>query len=155
MSTAPHRPRRRARLRQWLSQAAPYGGALLLLAGLVRSGISESLDLLLYDSITSLRPTPSARALPITIVGIGEGDIAHYGWPIDDGVLCRAIERTSAGGARSGARERPGRQHRCPAAAAGGDGQRQHRLAPPAGHPRQPPQPRTLAEPRLRRLRQP
>ncbi|MFM7759013.1 MAG: CHASE2 domain-containing protein, partial [Crocinitomicaceae bacterium] len=87
------------RLRQLFSQAAPYGGALLLLAGLVRTGISESLDLLLYDSVTSLRPAPSARALPITIVGIGEGDIAHYGWPIDDGVLCRAIERAAAGGA--------------------------------------------------------
>ena len=87
------------RLRQLFTQAAPYGGALLLLAGLFRSGISESLDLLLYDSVTSLRPAPSARALPITIVGIGEGDIAHYGWPIDDGVLCRAIERAAAGGA--------------------------------------------------------
>lgn len=93
-------PRRRtARVRQLLTVAAPYGGAALILAGLMRSGISESLDLLLYDSITSLRPAPSARDLPITIVGISEGDIAHYGWPIDDGVLCRAIERAAAAGA--------------------------------------------------------
>ena len=87
------------RLRPLLTQVVPYGGALLLLAGLFRSGITESLDLLLYDGVTSLRPAPSAKQLPITIVGIDEGDIAHYGWPIDDGVLCRAIERATANGA--------------------------------------------------------
>ena len=93
--------KRTPRLRRLITQAAPYGGALLLLAGLFRSGITESLDLLLYDGVTSLRPAPSAKPLPITIVGIDEGDIAHYGWPIDDGVLCRAIARAAAGGARA------------------------------------------------------
>ena len=99
MSSSRRRTTRHSTLRQLLTQAAPYGGALLLLAGLFRSGISESLDLLLYDSVTSLRPAPSAQELPITIVGIDEGDIAHYGWPIDDGVLCRAIERAASAGA--------------------------------------------------------
>ena len=87
------------RLRPLLTQVAPYGGALLLLAGLFRSGITESLDLLLYDSVTSLRPARSAAKLPITIVGIGEDDIRHFGWPIDDAILCRGIERAAAAGA--------------------------------------------------------
>ena len=97
-ATSPHQeprpaPRRRARhrLRQGLLRLAPYGAAALMLLGLVRSGISESIDLLLYDAITSLRPAPSGAGLPITIVGIDEADIDRYGWPIDDGILCRAI----------------------------------------------------------------
>ena len=71
-----HAPRRRARqrLRQGLLRLAPYGAAALMLLGLVRSGISESIDLLLYDAITSLRPAPSGAGLPITIVGIDEAD---------------------------------------------------------------------------------
>jgi adenylate cyclase len=88
-----------SRLRQLLLLAAPYGGATLLLAGLQQTGISQSLDLLLYDSVTSLRPARSAAKLPITIVGIGEDDIRHFGWPIDDAILCRGIERAAAAGA--------------------------------------------------------
>jgi len=87
------------RLRQLLAFAAPYGGVALFVLGLTRSGISESLDLLLYDTIVAQKPAPSGDTLPIVIVGIDEADIAHYGWPVDDGVLCRAIERAAAAGA--------------------------------------------------------
>ena len=89
------------RLQQGLLRLAPYGAAAMVLFGLVRSGISESIDLLLYDAVTTLKPTRSAKELPITIVGIDEGDIDRYGWPIDDGVLCRAIDHGLALGASS------------------------------------------------------
>ena len=96
----PARQRRwRWRPRPLLLRLAPYGGAALILLGLARGGISESLDLLLYDAVTSLRPAPSGQALPIAIVGIDEGDIDHYGWPIDDAILCRAIDQALAAGA--------------------------------------------------------
>jgi len=78
-------------LRDGLIQGGVVGAAALVLGGLATSGISESIDLLLYDAVTSLRSTDSAQRHPVTIVGIDEGDISHYGWPIDDAVLCRAI----------------------------------------------------------------
>jgi len=45
---------------------------------------------------------PAARPgteTPITIIGISEKDIARYGWPMDDSLLCRAIDRLTAEGA--------------------------------------------------------
>ena len=79
------------RLRDGLIQGGIVGAAALLLGGLAITGISESIDLLLYDAVISLRSTSSAPPHPVTIVGIDEEDISHYGWPIDDSVLCRAI----------------------------------------------------------------
>jgi len=79
------------RLRDGLIQGGIVGAAALLLGGLAATGISESIDLLLYDAVISLRSTGSAQPGPVSIVGIDEGDISHYGWPIDDAVLCRAI----------------------------------------------------------------
>ena len=89
------------RLHNALLLLTPYGGAGLVLLGLVHSGVIETLDLLLYDAVTTLRPTASARQLPIAIVGIEDSDIRRYGWPIDDGVLCRAIQNIRAHGARA------------------------------------------------------
>ena len=79
------------RLRDGLIQGGIVGAAALLLGGLATTGISESIDLLVYDAVISLRATDSAQRHPVTIAGIDEGDISHYGWPIDDAVLCRAI----------------------------------------------------------------
>jgi len=79
------------RLRDGLIQGGIVGAAALLLGGLATTGISESIDLLLYDAVISLKARDSAQLHPVTIVGIDEGDISHYGWPIDDAVLCRAI----------------------------------------------------------------
>lgn len=82
-----------------LKRVAPYGVAAVLLLGLQKTGIAEALDLLLYDLVTTMRPAPSGSALPITLVGIEEKDIARFGWPIDDALLCRAIDRLRAEGA--------------------------------------------------------
>ena len=79
------------RLRDGLVQGGIVGAAALLLGGLAATGISESIDLLLYDAVISLRTTDSAQPGSVSIVGIDEGDISHYGWPIDDAVLCRAL----------------------------------------------------------------
>ena len=35
---------------------------------------------------------------PAINIGISEKDIARYGWPIDDSLLCRAIDRLTAAG---------------------------------------------------------
>ena len=59
-----------------LMLAAPFGGAALLLAALRFTGISQSLNLLLYDLITHLRPAPSGASTPVTIIGISEADIS-------------------------------------------------------------------------------
>ncbi len=77
----------------------PYAAAGLLLLALQRSPVNETLNLLLYDLITSLRPAPPGTDKPITIIGIDESDLATYGFPIDDRVLCEAIDRLSARGA--------------------------------------------------------
>ncbi len=72
---------------------ASYGIAALLLWGLERSQLAEAVNLLVYDLITNLRPADSGRPQPIAIIGISEADIRTYGWPIDDSLLCRAIDR--------------------------------------------------------------
>ncbi|MCT0223677.1 adenylate/guanylate cyclase domain-containing protein [Synechococcus sp. CS-1328] len=82
-----------------LKGMAPYGVAAVLLVGLQRSRIAESLDLLLYDLFTSQRPAPAGKELPITLIGLDESDIQTYGWPIEDGLLCRAIEQLGQEGA--------------------------------------------------------
>lgn len=80
---------------------ASYGAAALVLWGLERSQLAESINLLVYDLITHVRPSPSGRSQPIVIVGISERDIKTYGWPIDDSLICRAITRLSNEGARA------------------------------------------------------
>ncbi|MCT0212629.1 adenylate/guanylate cyclase domain-containing protein [Synechococcus sp. CS-1324] len=89
------------RLSQVLLLTAPYGVAALLVVALRVTGIGESLNLLLYDLITYLRPAPSGATTPIVIIGISEADITRHGWPIDDRLLCRAIDTLSADGARA------------------------------------------------------
>ncbi|MCS5690779.1 adenylate/guanylate cyclase domain-containing protein [Cyanobium sp. FGCU-6] len=95
-----------ARLRWALDQGrrvahrgAPYAVAGLMLLGLQRLPLTETLDLLWYDLITTLRPAPGGKEHPIALVGIDEGDIGAFGWPIDDAILCKAIDRITAAGA--------------------------------------------------------
>ncbi|MFM7087539.1 MAG: CHASE2 domain-containing protein [Cyanobium sp.] len=97
--TALERRLTRLRPQTVLRTLTPYGIAALLLLALDRSGVSEALDLRLYDLITTLRPAPAATGLPITIIGLNEADIANYGWPIDDRLFCDAIDRLLDGGA--------------------------------------------------------
>jgi adenylate cyclase len=92
-------PKRWHQLGKGLMLAAPYGGALLLVLGLRLSGIAETLNLLLYDLVTHLRPAPAGASTPITLIGISEQDISLYGWPIDDRLLCDAIRQLSEEGA--------------------------------------------------------
>jgi adenylate cyclase len=95
-----------ARLRHSLKQGgrvarrgAPYAVAGLILLGLQRLPLTETLDLLWYDLITTFRPAPSGKEHPISLVGIDDGDIVAFGWPIDDAILCRAIDRITKAGA--------------------------------------------------------
>ncbi|WP_236070411.1 MULTISPECIES: CHASE2 domain-containing protein [Prochlorococcus] len=82
-----------------MKRIAPYLGGLALLTGLKLSGVAQSLDLLLYDLVTTLRPAASGKTQPITIIGIGEDDIRTHGWPIDDGLFCKGIDQLSKNGA--------------------------------------------------------
>ena len=89
----------RQRLGEGMKRIAPSLVGALLLLGLDRSGMAESIDLLLYDLVISQRPAAPGSTLPITLIGISEADIQRYGWPIDDGLFCQAIDRLTAGGA--------------------------------------------------------
>ena len=82
-------------------RTAPYLGAVVVVAGVQLSGLAQTLDLLLHDLTTTLRPKPSAAALPITLIGIEETDIRRLGWPIDDALLCRALDQLLQNGARA------------------------------------------------------
>jgi len=84
---------------RWAPALVPYGAAALLLLGLRQSLVAEAVDLQLYDLATWLRPRPTPRPAPLLQIGIGELDIAAFGWPIDDRLLCQAIERLSTAGA--------------------------------------------------------
>jgi adenylate cyclase len=82
-----------------IRQLVPYLGAVVMAAVVQASGLAQTLDLLLYDLVTTLRPKASAQDLPITIIGIEENDIRRLGWPIDDGLFCRALDRLLQEGA--------------------------------------------------------
>jgi adenylate cyclase len=88
----------RRRLASWLSYALPYGVGALLLLALQRSGVREALNLLVYDLVTEMRPAPDGSGPPITLIGISEQDVSRLGWPVDDSLLCRAIDRLEADG---------------------------------------------------------
>ena len=84
---------------QLLLRIGPYFIALAVLALLRQSGLAQTVDLALYDLITSRREAPSGLDSPITLIGIEESDIQRYGWPIDDGLFCRGIDGLRRGGA--------------------------------------------------------
>ena len=85
--------------RALLRRLGPALGAAVLVTGVRISGLAQTLDLLVYDLVTTLRPKPSAEQLPITLIGIDESDIQRLGWPIDDGLFCRALDRLLQEGA--------------------------------------------------------
>lgn len=89
---------RRRRLASWLEHLIPYAIGALLLVAIQRTGLRESINLLLYDLITELRPAPADPSRPITLIGITEADVGALGWPLDDALLCRAIDRLETGG---------------------------------------------------------
>ncbi|MEY3768265.1 MAG: hypothetical protein RLZZ11_1335 [Cyanobacteriota bacterium] len=80
---------------------AGYGVAALMLWGLQKSRILQSINLLVYDYVTDFKPAPSGRSKPIVIIGISERDIKTYGWPIDDSLLCAAIDQLTKDGVKA------------------------------------------------------
>ena len=82
----------------WLARLTPYGIAALLSWGFSTSGILETLNLLLYDTGVQLRQQPSGEQTPIRLIGISESDIQRYGWPINDELLAKALERLDQAG---------------------------------------------------------
>lgn len=80
---------------------ASYGVAALILWGLETSRILQSVNLLVYDYVTSTSKAPSGQSQPIVLIGISESDIQAYGWPIDDSLLCEAVDRLSREGVKA------------------------------------------------------
>jgi len=80
---------------------AGYGIAALMLWGLQKSRILQSINLLAYDYITHLSPAPSGKTKPIVIIGISESDIKTYGWPIDDSLLCAGVDQLTKDGVKA------------------------------------------------------
>ena len=86
------------RFRHLLKTTGPYLAALGILVLLRSTGLAQTLDLVIYDLITSQRSEGSGQDQPITLVGIEESDIQRFGWPIDDGIFCEAFDALNAGG---------------------------------------------------------
>lgn len=92
-------PRAASRAASRLLPLLPYGAAAALLAALHTSPLAQTLNLLAYDALLQLRPAGSAAAWPVLLVTIDEPTIDRHGWPLDDGLLCRAIDRLGQAGA--------------------------------------------------------
>ncbi|WP_392350907.1 CHASE2 domain-containing protein [Parasynechococcus sp.] len=92
----------KTQLREFLTQSVgPYLAAAAVLVLLRSMGLAQTIDLVLYDLITNQRPQGSGRDTPITLVGIEESDIQRFGWPIDDGLFCKAIDTLEAQGVQA------------------------------------------------------
>ncbi len=59
----------------------------------------QTANLLLYDLTVRLRPAPNGAATPVRLIGIDEQDLQQLGWPLDDALLIRAIQRLDQAGA--------------------------------------------------------
>ena len=84
--------------KQTLRQLIPYAVASGLLVGLQHSPVVETANLLVYDLALHLRNRPNQSgdetlAWPITVVGMNETNLELYGWPLDDSLLCSALQR--------------------------------------------------------------
>ena len=105
-----------------IRQAIPYAAATGLLVGLQQSPLVETANLLVYDLAINLRNRSSdggAKDLkwPITVVGINEADIKRYGWPLDDTLLCRALQQLNTCLLYTSPSPRDKRQSRMPSSA--------------------------------------
>ena len=86
------------RVRQLVLSAGPYLAAVVVLLLLRSTGLAQTIDLVLYDLITSQRAEGSGQETPITLIGVEEDDIKRFGWPIDDGLFCEAFDALNAAG---------------------------------------------------------
>ena len=57
------------------------------------SGVSQNIDLLIFDSLKTRFPKKYLYDSPSIVVGISESDIEKYGWPIDDKYLLQTIKK--------------------------------------------------------------
>ena len=57
------------------------------------SGVSQNIDLLIFDSLKTRFPKKYSYDSPSIVVGISESDIEKYGWPIDDKYLLQTIQK--------------------------------------------------------------
>ena len=58
------------------------------------STFNENINLLTYDLVTSLKSKDKQKRQErkVTVIGITEEDVQELGWPINDSILCNAIE---------------------------------------------------------------
>jgi adenylate cyclase len=63
------------------------------------SRLLQTANLILYDLTVRLRPAPDGAATPVRLIGIDEQDLQQLGWPLDDALLIRAIQRLDQAGA--------------------------------------------------------
>lgn len=86
-------------IRNLVKTTGPYLAALSVVVLLKSTGLAQTVDLVIYDLITSQRSEGSGQDQPITLIGVEESDIQRFGWPIDDGLFCDAFDALNAGGA--------------------------------------------------------
>lgn len=86
---------------KWLLSVGPYLAAATVLLLFRSTGLAQTIDLRIYDLITSQRPHESGRDSPITLIGIGESDIQQFGWPIDDSLFCKAFDKLNEKGVKA------------------------------------------------------
>ena len=61
-----------------LQRVGPFLGALIVLILVRSTGIAQTIDLLIYDLVTSERKAPSGQNTQITLIGIDESDIQAF-----------------------------------------------------------------------------
>jgi len=86
------------RIGESLQRIVPFAAGLFVLVLLRSTGLAQTVDLVIYDLITSQRPAESGMDTPITLIGIEESDIQRFGWPIDDGLFCKAFDSLNSSG---------------------------------------------------------
>ena len=79
-------------LRQRLNLIVSMIAGILLLWSFKASGLAQIIALIIYDLVVTHRPAPLGCDQPITLIGIEEGDIRQFGWPIDNALFCRAFD---------------------------------------------------------------
>ena len=57
------------------------------------SGVSQNIDLLIFDGLKTRFPKKYLFDSPSVVIGISEKDIEKYGWPIDDKYLLETIQK--------------------------------------------------------------
>tara|TARA_Y200000002_G_scaffold70130_1_gene54741 strand:+ start:2283 stop:4139 length:1857 start_codon:yes stop_codon:yes gene_type:complete len=57
------------------------------------TGVSQNIDLLIFDGLKTRFPKKYSYDSPSIVVGISETDIEKYGWPIDDKYLLKTIQK--------------------------------------------------------------